>query len=69
MRTDDYAQGLLAPDWPSWLVCVAGAITIALIVRTLLRTSGLLDELPTLVAVLLAIGIAAVCGLWLLWRA
>jgi hypothetical protein len=51
------------------MVCALGGIVLALVARVVLKATGILEELPTPLVVLMAFGCAVTFGLWLLWLA
>jgi hypothetical protein len=63
------SRNILGSYFPSWMVCALVGIAIAGIARVILRSTGLLQELPAPFVVLLAIGCAATFTVWLLWLA
>ena len=63
------SRNILGSYFPSWMVCAIGGIVAAVIARSILKSTGLLAELPAPVPVILAIGCAVTFGLWLLWLA
>jgi hypothetical protein len=51
------------------MVCALVGIAVAGIARVILKSTGILQELPAPFVVFLAIGCAATFTLWLLWLA
>jgi hypothetical protein len=51
------------------MVCALVGIAVAAIARTIFKATGILQELPMPLVVLLAIGTAATFALWLFWLA
>jgi hypothetical protein len=51
------------------MVCALVGLVVALAARALLKTSGLLGEVPAPLMVLLSIGCATTFALWLVWLA
>jgi hypothetical protein len=51
------------------MVCALVGIAAAAIARVILKSTGLLQELPAPFVVIVAIGCAATFALWLLWLA
>jgi hypothetical protein len=49
------------------MVCALAGIALALIARVIFKASGLLEELPVPLVVMLAIACASTFALWLLW--
>lgn len=63
------SRNILGSYFPSWMVCALVAIIVTLVARALLKGSGLLEELPAPLVVLLAFGCAVNFGMWLVWLA
>src|ERR1700759_663013 len=63
------SRNILGSYFPSWMVCALFGLAVAGIVRAILKTTGVLHELPVPFVVLLAVGCAATFALWLLWLA
>ena len=63
------SRNILGSYFPSWMVCALAGIAAAVIGRSILKATGLLEEVPAPLAVLLAIACAVTFGLWLLWLA
>ena len=63
------SRNILGSYFPSWMVCALVGIAIAAIARGILKSTGLLQELPAPFVVIVAIGCAATFALWLLWLA
>ena len=63
------SRNILGSYFPSWMVCALIGIVVALIVRAVLKITGLLEELPAPLVVLLALGCAVNFALWLVWLA
>ena len=63
------SRNILGSYFPSWMVCALVGIAIAGIARVILKSTGLLQELPAPFVVIVAIGCAATFALWLLWLA
>jgi YtcA-like protein len=63
------SRNILGSYFPSWMVCAIIGLTTALAARVPLKLSGLLEELPAPLVVLLCIGCATTFALWLLWLA
>jgi hypothetical protein len=51
------------------MVCALVGIVLALVARAVLKLTGLLEELPAPLVVLLAFGCAVNFALWLVWLA
>jgi hypothetical protein len=51
------------------MVCALVGIATAIIVRAILKATGLLAELPAPLGVMLAIACAVTFGVWLVWLA
>ena len=63
------SRNILGSYFPSWMVCALAGIAVAGISRAILKSTGLLQELPVPFVVILAIGCAATFALWLVWLA
>jgi hypothetical protein len=63
------SRNILGSYFPSWMVCALAGIVLALVARAVLEATGILEELPAPLAVLMAFGCAVTFGLWLLWLA
>lgn len=63
------SRNILGSYFPSWMVCALLGMAVAGIARGILRSTGILQELPVPFVVILAIGCAATFTLWLLWLA
>jgi hypothetical protein len=63
------SRNILGSYFPSWMVCALIGSVVALLARAVLKATGLLEELPAPLVVLLALGCAVTFGLWLLWLA
>ena len=63
------SRNILGSYFPSWMVCALVGIVLALVARGVLKATGLLQELPAPLAVLLAFGCAVNFALWLIWLA
>jgi hypothetical protein len=63
------SRNILGSYFPSWMVCALVGIAVAGIARVILKSTGILQELPAPFVVFLAIGCAATFTLWLLWLA
>jgi hypothetical protein len=63
------SRNILGSYFPSWMVCALAGIAAAVIGRAVLKATGLLEEVPAPLAVLLAIACIVTFGLWLLWLA
>jgi YtcA family len=63
------SRNILGSYFPSWMVCALFGIATALVARVALKASGLLNELPMPLLVLLSVGCAMTFALWLLWLA
>lgn len=62
-------RNILGSYFPSWMVCALVGIVVALVARAVLKATGLLEELPAPLLVLLGIGCAVDFGMWLVWLA
>ena len=63
------SRNILGSYFPSWMVCALLGMAVAGIARGILRSTGILQELPVPFVVILAIGCVATFSLWLLWLA
>jgi hypothetical protein len=63
------SRNILGSYFPSWMVCALFGLAAALVARLALKISGLLNELPVPLLVLLSVGCATTFALWLLWLA
>ena len=63
------SRNILGSYFPSWMVCALVGLAVALAARAVLSATGLLEELPAPLVVLLALGCAVNFALWLIWLA
>ena len=63
------SRNILGSYFPSWMVCALAGMVLALVARAVLKGTGILEELPAPLVVLMAFGCAVTFGLWLLWLA
>lgn len=63
------SRNVLGSYFPSWMVCALVGIVLALVARAVLKLTGLLQELPAPLLVLLAFGCAVDFAMWLVWLA
>jgi YtcA family len=63
------SRNILGSYFPSWMVCALAGLVLALIARAVLKATGILEELPAPLVVLMAFGCAVTFGLWLFWLA
>jgi YtcA family len=63
------SRNILGSYFPSWMVCALVGIALAIVARAVLKLTGLLEELPAPLLVLLAFGCAVNFGMWLVWLA
>src|SRR6202046_4939194 len=63
------SRNILGSYFPSWMVCALVGIVLALIARGVLKSTGLLQELPASLVVMLAFGCAVNFAVWLIWLA
>jgi hypothetical protein len=63
------SRNILGSYFPSWMVCALVGIVVALVARAVLKRTGLLEELPAPLLVLLGLGCAVDFGMWLVWLA
>jgi hypothetical protein len=67
-------DGILAPStnvlgsyFPSWMLCVLGALALTVAVRKVFVLTGLDTSLPAPFLVYLAMAVACSLGAWLIW--
>jgi YtcA family len=63
------SRNILGSYFPSWMVCALAGLVVALLARAVLKSTGLLAELPVPPLVLLAVGCATTFAIWLMWLA
>jgi hypothetical protein len=63
------SRNILGSYFPSWMLCAMAGIASALLARALLKSLGLLQELPMPFVVILAIACAGTFAIWLIWLA
>ena len=63
------SRNILGSYFPSWMVCALAGLVAALAARVVLKSTGLLTQVPVPPVVLLSIGCATTFALWLLWLA
>jgi hypothetical protein len=63
------SRNILGSYFPSWMICALAGLVVALVVRAVLSSTGLLEELPAPLVVLLALACAVNFALWLIWLA
>jgi hypothetical protein len=63
------SRNILGSYFPSWMVCALVGIVLALVARGVLNATGILQELPAPLVVLLAFGCAVNFAVWLIWLA
>lgn len=63
------SRNILGSYFPSWMVCALVGLVVALVARAVFKATGILQEMPAPLAVLLALGCAVTFGLWLVWLA
>jgi YtcA family len=61
------SRNILGSYFPSWMVCALVGLALALAARAIFKASGLLEELPVPLLVMLAIGCAGTFAMWLVW--
>jgi hypothetical protein len=61
------SRNILGSYFPSWMICALVGIALALVARAVFTASGLLEEIPAPLVVLLAIACAGTFALWLIW--
>ena len=63
------SRNILGSYFPSWMVCALVGLALALAARAIFKASGILEELPVPLVVMLAIGCAGTFAMWLIWLA
>ena len=63
------SRNILGSYFPSWMVCALVGLVLMLVARAVLKLTGLLEELPAPLVVLLAFGCAVNFAMWLVWLA
>ena len=63
------SRGILGSYFPSWMICALIGLAVAMIVRSILKASGLLDEMPVPLIAILATACAVTFAVWLVWLA
>src|SRR5258708_273488 len=61
------SRNILGSYFPSWMVCALVGLALALAVRAIFKASGILQEIPVPLVVMLAIGCAGTFAMWLVW--
>jgi hypothetical protein len=61
------SRNILGSYFPSWMVCALVGLALALTARAIFKASGILEELPVPLVVMLAIGFAGTFAMWLIW--
>jgi hypothetical protein len=61
------SRNILGSYFPSWMVCALLGLALALAARAIFKASGMLEELPVPLVVMLAIGCAGTFAMWLIW--
>jgi YtcA family len=61
------SRSILGAYFPSWMICALVGIALAFAARAIFKASGLLEELPVPLVVMLAIACAGTFALWLIW--
>lgn len=61
------SRSILGAYFPSWMVCALIGIAAALVARAILKSTGVLAELPAPVVVLFAVAVATTFAIWLIW--
>jgi hypothetical protein len=61
------SRNILGSYFPSWMICALVGIAFALVARAVFTASGLIEEIPAPLVVLLAIACAGTFALWLIW--
>jgi YtcA-like protein len=63
------SRNILGSYFPSWMVCALVGLVAALVARAVFSATGLLEELPAPLVVLLALACAVDFAVWLIWLA
>lgn len=63
------SRNILGSYFPSWMICALAGIAAGFVARAIFKATGLLDEIPILFVVILAIVAAVTFALWLVWLA
>jgi hypothetical protein len=63
------SRNILGSYFPSWMVCALVGLALALAARAIFKATGMLEELPVPLIVMLAIGCAGTFAMWLIWLA
>jgi len=63
------SRNILGSYFPSWMVCALLGLAMSILARAILKLTGLLEEIPAPLVVLLAFGCAVNFALWLVWLA
>jgi hypothetical protein len=61
------SRNILGSYFPSWMVCALVGIALALTGRAIFKSSGLLEELPVPILVMLALACTGTFATWLIW--
>jgi YtcA-like protein len=61
------SRNILGSYFPSWMVCALVGLALALAARAIFKATGVLEELPVPLVVMLSIGCAGTFALWLIW--
>src|SRR5271170_3291160 len=61
------SRNILGSYFPSWMVCALVGIALAVLARAIFKGLGLLEEIPALFVVMLAIACAGTFAMWLVW--
>ena len=61
------SRNILGSYFPSWMVCALVGLALALAARAIFKATGILEELPVPLVVMLAIGCAGTFAMWLIW--
>jgi hypothetical protein len=61
------SRNILGSYFPSWMVCALVGLALALVARAIFKATGILDELPVPLVVMLSIGCAGTFAMWLIW--
>jgi hypothetical protein len=63
------SRNILGSYFPSWMVCALAGIAAGVIARAVFKATGVIEEIPAMFAVILAIVVTVTLALWLVWLA
>jgi hypothetical protein len=61
------SRNILGSYFPSWMVCALVGIALAVLARAIFKSLGMLEEIPAIFVVMLAITCAGTFAVWLVW--